>query len=74
MNGIDAERRLGEIAPAARVVMLTMHAEPALVREAFAAGARGYLLKSSQPSELVFALRQVLDGRGTHTLMKIPRR
>ncbi len=61
LNGIDAARRLREITPA-RIVMLTMSAEPGMVREAFAAGARGYLLKSSEPSELVFALREVLRG------------
>ncbi len=61
LNGIDAARRLREITPA-RIVMLTMSGEPGMVREAFAAGARGYLLKSSEPSELLFALREVLRG------------
>lgn len=61
LNGIDAARRLREITPA-RIVMLTAQGDPAVVREAFAAGARGYLLKTSEPEELTFALRQVLRG------------
>lgn len=61
LNGVDAARRLREITPA-RIVMLTAQGDPAVVREAFAAGARGYLLKTSEPEELTFALRQVLRG------------
>lgn len=63
LNGIDAARQLRTRVPRAKLVFLSMHTEPVYVREAFKAGACGYLVKRSAASELVFALHQVLDGR-----------
>ena len=63
LNGIDAARQLKKTVPRAKIVFLSMHADSAYVSEAFAAGASGYLLKSSFSSELVFALEEVLKGR-----------
>jgi DNA-binding NarL/FixJ family response regulator len=63
LNGIDAARQLKKIEPRCKIVFLSMHADPDYVSEAFAAGASGYLLKSSFSSELVFALEEVLKGR-----------
>ena len=63
LNGIEAARRLREIAPRSRIIFLTMHADPEHVREALRCGASGYLLKRSAASELVTALRQVMQGR-----------
>lgn len=45
-----------------RVLILSMHAEPAYVRSAFAAGADGYVLKSSHTSVLLAGLREVARG------------
>jgi DNA-binding NarL/FixJ family response regulator len=44
-------------------VFLTMNTDPALAAEAFRRGATGYLLKTSSASELIVAIRQVLNGR-----------
>ena len=63
LNGIDAARQLKKENPRCKIVFLSMHADPDYVSEAFAAGASGYLLKSSFSSELVFALGEVLKGR-----------
>ena len=63
LNGLDATRQLVKRRPGSKVVVLSMHADPAYVSEAFAAGACGYLLKSSVASELVFAMQEVLKGR-----------
>lgn len=63
LNGIDAGRQLKKKLPRTKIVFLSMHADPDYVSEAFAAGASGYLLKSSFSSELVFALEEVLKGR-----------
>lgn len=63
LNGIDAARQLKKTMPRSKIVFLSMHADPEYVSEAFAAGASGYLLKSSFSSELVFALEEVLKGR-----------
>jgi DNA-binding NarL/FixJ family response regulator len=63
LNGIDAARQLRKILPDAKIVFLTMHADPTYVTEAFQAGGAGYLLKRSAASELVFAIEEVLKGR-----------
>jgi DNA-binding NarL/FixJ family response regulator len=62
LNGIDAARRLRKILPSAKLIFLTMHADPDYVTEAFRAGAKGYLLKRAAASELLTAIREVLKG------------
>jgi two-component system, NarL family, nitrate/nitrite response regulator NarL len=64
-NGIAAARALRQLDPPPRVLMLSMHDNPAFVREALAAGASGYLLKDSPAEEVVQAIRTVMTG-GTH--------
>ena len=63
LNGIDATRRIGKISPATRVIILSAHADPQYVAEAFRAGASGYVLKRCAVSELVAAMRAVLSGQ-----------
>ena len=62
LNGFDAAEKLKKVLPEARIVFLTMNDEPDMVTEAFKIGARGYLLKSSAPSELFQAIDAVLRG------------
>jgi DNA-binding NarL/FixJ family response regulator len=52
-------RRLREVSPASRVIILSMHEGPRLVQELLDAGIRGYLLKSIHWQELVLAIRTV---------------
>jgi two-component system nitrate/nitrite response regulator NarL len=61
MSGLEVTRRIRWAAPLAEILMLSEHDGP-FVREAFRAGARGYLLKSDSPSELVTAIRTVNQG------------
>lgn len=63
IDGIEAARELQAIAPATRVLVLSVHAEPYWVRAAFDAGAWGYLTKASAPDEIETAVREVLQGR-----------
>jgi DNA-binding NarL/FixJ family response regulator len=63
LNGLEATRRMADRAPAAAVVILSMHSSPDLIREAFVAGARGYLLKESAGDEVVKAVHAVAAGR-----------
>lgn len=72
MNGLDAIRELRRQGSAARVVMLTMHADPHLAAEAFRAGAAAYLLKHSAGDELIAAVHEVLEG-GTYVTPLIAR-
>jgi len=46
----------------ARVLVLSMQDDPSYVREAFAVGARGYVLKEAADEEVVGAIREVADG------------
>jgi DNA-binding NarL/FixJ family response regulator len=62
-NGIEAMRRIRETWPAARILMLSMHSEETLVRQAMDAGARGYILKNALDLDLVKAVRSVAEGK-----------
>jgi DNA-binding NarL/FixJ family response regulator len=62
ISGLVATRRILEIAPQTAVLMLSMHPEETLVRQALDAGARGYILKNAVDLELGTAIRRVLAG------------
>ena len=62
-SGLAAIEKLKVAAPATRIVVLTMHEDPAYVRSALAAGASGYLVKSAADSALIEAIRAVHRGR-----------
>lgn len=61
-SGLEALGEVLEAAPDAKVLVLSMQDDPRYVREAFAAGASGYLLKEAADAELVAALREVAAG------------
>jgi DNA-binding NarL/FixJ family response regulator len=63
LNGIEATLQMQGAAPAARVLILSMHSTTEHIFRALQAGARGYLLKDSAGSELVEAVRAVHGGR-----------
>jgi DNA-binding NarL/FixJ family response regulator len=63
LNGIEAARKVTEICPQTAVVMLSMHADEGYVLRALKAGARAYLLKDSATSDLVQAIRAVVEGK-----------
>jgi DNA-binding NarL/FixJ family response regulator len=62
ISGIDATRRIRAKIPDATVLMLSMHSEDTLVRQALEAGARGYILKNALELDLVSAIKRVADG------------
>lgn len=57
MGGLKTARILGTEAGETKVVVLTRHSDDAYVRELFAAGATGYVLKHSGSAELLHAIR-----------------
>ena len=63
MSGVDAMLAIRAESPEARVIMLTTFEGDANIRRALEAGARGYLLKSTPPADLVETIRQVHAGR-----------
>ena len=62
MNGLEATRKILGKHPEAMVLMLSMHPEETLVRQALDAGARGYVLKNAVDLELSTAIRKVAKG------------
>jgi DNA-binding NarL/FixJ family response regulator len=62
LDGIQAAERIRALGLDARVVILSMHADETLVRQALRAGASGYLLKSSVTEEMLVALRAAMRG------------
>ncbi len=61
-GGIETTRKLKERVPSARVLILTIHEDKALLREAIQAGADGYILKRAVESELLTAIHAVMRG------------
>jgi two-component system, NarL family, response regulator NreC len=60
--GLEAMPGLLKANPDVKVLILSMEDDPRYVREAFAAGARGYLLKEAVANEVVGAIREVAAG------------
>jgi DNA-binding NarL/FixJ family response regulator len=61
-SGLVATRKILETLPRKAVLMLSMHSEDTLVRQALDAGARGYILKNAVDLELATAIRRVAAG------------
>ena len=61
-SGIEGAPAVLHEAPDAKLLVLSMQDDPTYVREAFAAGASGYVLKEAADTELVAAIREVASG------------
>jgi DNA-binding NarL/FixJ family response regulator len=70
LNGIEATRAIRKTQPGVKIVLLTLHESSELLRSAFRAGARGYLLKTDAEQELVRALTVVI-GEGAYISPKM---
>jgi len=62
-SGLVATRRILERAPNTAVLMLSMHSEATLVRQALDAGARGYILKDALDLDLAAAVKRAAEGQ-----------
>jgi len=63
LNGIEAVRQIKQENDNIKVVFLTMHPDVTYATRAFEAGASGYVLKHSAPSELVTAIHEAMKDR-----------
>jgi len=63
LNGIDATKRLMQMDPKSKIIILSMHDDRASVEKAIKSGARGYLLKESSASEIINAVSVVNEGK-----------
>jgi two-component system, NarL family, response regulator NreC len=61
-TGVDAAAEIRHVLPDVRILMLSMQDDPSYVRQAFANGATGYVLKEAADAELVTAVRRVASG------------
>jgi DNA-binding NarL/FixJ family response regulator len=62
MDGLEATRRIHQQAPRVKVLILTMYSEDEIVSRCLDAGAVGYVLKDTQASQLVYAIKEVHKG------------
>ena len=62
MDGISATRKIRNLLPRTRIVILTVHTDDAHVFQGIKAGAQGYILKDCSPEELADAIRTVHSG------------
>ncbi len=62
LDGIQLARRLADLYPQVRVLLLTVHEDAALLREAIQAGAAGYIIKRAVEAELINAIRSAAAG------------
>jgi DNA-binding NarL/FixJ family response regulator len=62
MNGVAATRKIRELLPDAKVLILTVHADDVHVFQGIKAGAAGYLLKDCTPEDLSRAINTVYAG------------
>jgi len=63
MNGLDATRKILAANASAAILMLSMHSEDTLVKQALEAGARGYVLKDAMDLDLAGAIKNVAAGQ-----------
>jgi DNA-binding NarL/FixJ family response regulator len=63
LNGIEAAQQIKKVTPKVKIVFLTMHPDVTYATRALEAGASGYVLKHAAPSELITAIKEVLNGR-----------
>src|SRR5271154_706466 len=62
VNGIEASRQILQKQPNIGILMLSMHSEDTLVRQALDAGAKGYILKNAMDLDLVSAIKKIAAG------------
>ena len=63
MSGLEATRKILQSHPETAILMLSMHSEDTLVRQALEAGARGYALKNAMDLDLANAIKGVAAGK-----------
>ena len=62
LNGLEATRRIMQANPQAKILILSMHENEEYVRQVFASGAMGYILKDAAVRELLGAIRAIYRG------------
>ena len=66
LNGVEATRQIRRASPATKVVMLSGYLEEEQLLESIRAGASGYIMKTSDPQELLLAIQTVYRGENRY--------
>jgi PAS domain S-box-containing protein len=72
MNGLDATREIKRLLPETEIVIVSQHEAPEMVRQAFNAGARAYVVKSTVAKELLAAIAKVNRGEPFVKAVEVP--
>lgn len=62
ISGFDATERIRKVAPASRIIGVSMHSQPAYAKKMLQIGARGYVTKNSSKEEMIKAILEVHGG------------
>jgi DNA-binding NarL/FixJ family response regulator len=63
VSGIEATQQIRKTQPAARIIGVSMHSQPAYAKKMLQLGARGYVTKNSSKEEMISAILEVFDGK-----------
>ena len=63
LNGIEAARRIREVSPTSKILFVSENRSPDIAEEALSTGAGAYVVKSDAGSELLPAVKAVLEGK-----------
>ena len=63
LNGIEAARQIGKVAPESKIIFVTQESSPEAVQAALSLGAWGYVPKARAARDLLAAIEAVLEGR-----------
>jgi DNA-binding NarL/FixJ family response regulator len=67
MTGLQAAVAIRRLVPSTKIIMVSMHDSPQMMKEARAAGADAYITKSSAGKELLATMRTLFDGSGKNS-------
>jgi len=63
LNGIETARRIRKLSPESKILFMSQESSADVVQEALGTGAHGYVVKSDAGSELLPAVKAVLEGK-----------
>lgn len=63
INGLDLVKAMSAAQPEAKIIVLSMHDDPSVIRELFRAGASGYILKKDTYHSITTALQKIMEGK-----------
>jgi DNA-binding NarL/FixJ family response regulator len=63
LSGLEVAKEAARLSPSTKIIFLSFHRDPFILRKVLALGAWGYLLKDSAMDEIVIAIRSIIEGQ-----------